>query len=821
MFCANRLSPKCSASLIALAIGIGSSPGVALAQDQDQDSTSDRGVLEEIVVTAQKRAENVQSIPIAITALDASSLERSQIDSLVDVMNFVPNLQFGNFSSTATVAIRGIGYTNTTAGGDPGVALHIDGVYLGRPIATVFNFFDLQRLEILRGPQGTLYGRNTTGGSINYITEKPSNEMEGMAELLYGRYQHFQAQGMLNMPLGERAAARFVVGVSESDGYQKNLVKGGTESGDQDWVNLRGQVRFDLADNIELLTSVNYADVGGVGSTSETRFPFKTGPNDFVGVPPPFVNTILSDAFLNRPDLAPLLRAKGINDADDVRAFFGLDVGTPDPADGALFSLAPAFASAGVTNDLRPNVVAKDTAETNDQEMLVVSGTLTWELDGMVFKSITAYAETSFDAVSDLDHSSAPIMELHLIEDQDQFSQELQLASASSGPLEWLVGAYYFNEDATRISFIKADDFDRLGALLGREYGFEVGGDVEATSYALFAQASYDLTDQLRLTGGFRWSWDEKDALITLLSPFPAFNFATFVNDAPVGEKWNEPSGKVSLDYQVNDDAMIYASYSHGYKSGGINLNGTPNTAVYDPEFVDVIEIGAKTRYNDRVQFNVAGFWNDYTDIQVQTFGPTGAELRNAAAATIWGLEAEMVAVLSETAELNMSVGFLDAEFDDFIFNPPGAPLPPAGFPPPNTGGARPPAGPSTPIDLSGNRLSRAPKVTFSAGLQNRFPLAGNMGSVTARGDFYYKAKQFFDPDNDADATAASYINLDFRLRWDNADDSVYAEAFVTNLTDKTQIRDILISIPFLQGGVDLTTYQPPRSWGFRLGYRF
>jgi iron complex outermembrane receptor protein len=216
-------------------------------------------------------------------------------------------------------------------------------------------------------------------------------------------------------------------------------------------------------------------------------------------------------------------------------------------------------------------------------------------------------------------------------------------------------------------------------------------------------------------------------------------------------------------------------------------------------------------------------FHNDYTDIQVQTFGAAGAELRNAAEATITGLEVEGLFLLTDSTEFNFALGLLDAEFDSFLFIPPGVPVPPVGWPPPplTDNPAQPPAAPPTPVEFAGNKLSRAPEVTFSVGLQQRFDLGSNGGSITFRADYYYQDKEFFSPDNLPDTTSDSYSNLDIRLRWDAADEQWSAEAYLLNATDEDQIRDILRSIPFLAGGVDLTTYRPPQQWGVRVGYRF
>jgi iron complex outermembrane receptor protein len=267
---------------------------------------------------------------------------------------------------------------------------------------------------------------------------------------------------------------------------------------------------------------------------------------------------------------------------------------------------------------------------------------------------------------------------------------------------------------------------------------------------------------------------------------------------------------------------LLYASYASGYKSGGINLNGNPApNAVYDPEFNDVFEVGIKTQISNRFRINAAAFHNDYTDIQVQTFGAAGAELRNAAEATITGFEGEGLLLLTDNFELNFALGTLDAEFDSFIFVPPAQPVPPVGFPPPNENPAQPPATPPTPVDYAGNRLSRAPELTFAIGAQQRFNVDNDGSTITIRADYYYQDEQVFSPDNLPDVTAKSYDNLDLRLRWDKGDGAWSAEAYLTNATDEDQILDILRSIPFLAAGVDLTTYRPPRQWGVRVGYRF
>ena len=763
-----------SRSAVAIAI-TASATGLLLAsradaqQQQDTDGEGQVLQLEEIVVTAQKRSESAQDVPIAITALGSDALTARGFDEVSDLQFFVPTLQVTNFQAISFVSIRGIGMENTTSGGDPGVALHLDGVYLGRPVANFFNQFDVERVEVLRGPQGTLYGRNATGGSINLISKKPTDEFEAYGEFGVGKFDRREARGMINVPLGEHLAARAAVTYENHDGFQKNLVPGGTEAQDADDFGIRGHVRADLSSNTDFLVSVNYSDVSGVGPNPELRrvLPVPPGP---VPLTPP--------------------------------------------------------ASADI-DDLGPHLVRKDGEESIDMDFLNIAGTFTHDFGNMTFKSVTAYGETSFNTLSDSDGSSFDVTRLNVVEDSEQFTQELQLSSNGSGDLQWLVGAFFFHEESLRFSIFHnptiLDNFamsppaqgflatqrDRLDTFtLQQDPGFISGGDVTADSVAGFAHVTYDLTPEWRLTGGVRVSYDEKDsdqlvALNPLNPPQPdGTPSPPTIANAPAGGDWLQPTGKFVLQWLPTQDTNLYASYSRGYKSGGINLQA-PGNAVVDPEKINAFEIGGKTTIGDVLRLNASAFYYGITDLQVQTFGQLGALIENAADATIKGVELEWQAAPLPGLQFNGGISYLDAEFDDFITGDPFSP----GFP-------------QVQIDVSDNTLNRAPDWTLSLGGQYTFAIPGDRGELRLRADAYYQTETFFRPFNLEADRADDYENLDLRMFYFAPGDVLNVELYAKNVTDSVQESDILRAPPFNRPSQFLT-FRPPRQYGIRVGLRY
>jgi len=723
-------------------------------------------VIEEVVVTAQKRSESTQDVPIAIAAYGERRLEDAGFDQISDLTLTTPSMQVSNFGPIAYVTMRGIGSENTTAGGDPGVAMHLDGVYMGRPIASMFTAFDAERVEILRGPQGTLYGRNATGGSINLVTRKPGSEFEGEMDVTYGDYDWMRFRGAVNLPISDRVSARLVAFKEERDGYTDNAHPDGNDANDLDNYGFRGHLNFDVSDRASLLLSASYVKVDGAGSKSELRedFPGSTTGQHLAG-PPGFLGASGGPAS-------------------------GIPAGWDYFLNGAL-----------AVNDLDHLEESKNLRESSDDEFLLLSATFEMDFDGFTIKSISGYNETEFASLQDADQSPVDLAGSSFSEQAEQFSQELQILSNGTGPLQWIGGLYYFKQDATRRSFFFRGRFDAIARTFGVPSAFDVGGDVESESIAGFGQLTYSLTDRLNLTVGARHTKDEKKGTNTGY---------TFTNGytGPLGDDWNESTYRLAADWFASDDVLLYASYATGYKSGGVNqvTNPLADNPIYDPEFVDAFEVGLKsTLLNGSLQLNLSAYHNKYEDLQFQVFGAVGPQALNAEGAKVQGIEAELLAALSDTLTIDASVGLTDSEFDEQFISG---------------------------VQLEGNQVQRTPDVTYSLGIANEWEL-GNAGALRVRLEYAYTDEIYYTAFNRnarfAEAggsdLADDYSNLNLRMFWYSADDRWTVELSATNLTDEEQEGNVFRGIGFLDvaggGGPEQVTYNPPRQIALRMGFRF
>ena len=689
-------------------------------------NTAHGQVIEEVLVTAEKRAGTVQETSIAITAYGSEELDLRGIEELEDLQFSAPNLVIShNSQSPVTYAyIRGIGSDQLVAGFDPGVAYHVDGIYVGQPSAMPGDMWDLERVEVLRGPQGTLYGRNTTGGSINVITREPSVEPDANIDFTVGNYGRKRIRAAFGGGIADGVSGRISFISDNDNGYQQNSAG---DDGDQtDYTSVRGKLKFDLGESADIVLTAQLFDSEGRQS-QKRREPF--GPVDFGGG---FVINVYEGA-------------------------------TPNPTD--------------------PRKVAKNHPERLDLENRYFSGKLTWDLGFAELVATTGYIDTEWYQDTDIDMSDNAVQfqEWHM--ETDQFTQEVQLVSTAEGPWEWILGAFYFDED------LDTDYFFEDSSIAG--FVFMNGGALATESVAFYGQASYDFRDAggapFRIVGGLRWTQDEK--WIDEFQQIPAFGVDL---SGVMEEKWDEISGKVGIDWFFAENALAYLSYSHGYKGGGFSIG---QFDVFDPEIVDSFELGLKSQFlEDRAQVNVSAFYNDYQDLQVNFLLFTLFTTDNAAEATIQGIEVEGTFIPVDNLQLNATVTWLDAEFDRYQFSPT--------------------------ISLDGTTLNRAPEFTTALTAQYDWPLA-NGAAVTARMDFYWQDDVYYRVQNIDRHQGDDFHTLDLRLMWTGAGERWVVDLFAKNVTDEDNQRGLTVSDGLSTGNNSFVTYYPPRTYGVRVGWRW
>lgn len=601
---------------IALAAAGVASPNIAAAEPSY--------TLEEVTVTARKRAESVQDVPIAMAAFGGDKLEDLGVSSINELQAQVPNLTAypaRGTTSTLTTYIRGVGQSDPLWGVDPGVGLYFDDVYVARPQGALLDVFDVERVEVLRGPQGTLYGKNTIGGAIKYVSKRIDHQRTGKFSLVYGDYGQQEAKGDVQLPLIDDTLTVKVSGASlvRRDGFGENRNTGSDHVSDKEIYSGRVALQWDPTDSFSATFSADY--------------------------------TVDRSA----PIGAQVLASNPVTLAYDLTGTTGL-------AGGDEFDT-----NSGFDNK-------------NDTETQGYSLTLVADLsDEFTLKSITGYRKGATDTYIDFDTTPFPITDVRAIYEDDQLTQEIQL-NYSGEKLELVTGLYFMTGEA---GGWVANEFFGDGVLGGPANGCVCGttaGVVDTDSVSIYGQGTYALNDRLSFTLGGRLTVEEKE-VVALNQGFADNTFSTPVSvasDFSDSKTFREFSPRIGFDYQFSDDVMVYASYSEGFKSGGFNVRANTQAVPesgnpYDPETVSSFEIGAKSTLLDgRITLNGALFLNDYEDIQLSVFTALPdstffGDFTNAGKATINGLEIDFTMALSESVTLNASYGYLDADYDEYV----------------------------------------------------------------------------------------------------------------------------------------------------------
>lgn len=721
------------------------------------------GGIEEIVVTAQKRAENVQDIPVAISAFTSEMLELRGISNPQDLQQAVPNLSIGeqtNLGGGAKVTLRGVGSENYGPGGDPGVPIHINGHYTQSTAYIFRDMVDVERVEVQRGPQGTLYGRNAIGGNVNLITRRPTKEFEASAAIEAGNYNRRMAQAVISGPITNGIRARAVAAKAVRDGFVEELGIG-KDRDSVDYVSLRGSLEIDLASNFQAYINGYY---------------FKDKGNNYT----------------RRID----------RDPNNTANFFPFKVSSNTPNEGE-------DRSKGASIDF------------------------TLDLGGVELRSLSAYDKTNTSGNYDLDGNPVRLARFGVGIGMKVLTQEFQAVSKGDGPLKWVLGAFYYKEDSNELRTNVIDRFDtdsngRTGLTGDQTQPLVIQYSKtrnHADSWAAYGQADYNLTDKLQLEAGLRYTRDRKNYFSgadTVLSDgstrsvptgggrfttFPLLNQVFFDNTK--GTLWSKVTWRLGLNYRFNDDALLYGSYSRGYKAGGYAAR---QGDFYNPEVVDAFEMGLKGQWaENRVQTNLALFYYDYKNKQeLQFFGPSaqfpngGLQLINATDATSYGVELEILAKVTKAFQIDMSMSYLHARYGSFIVRDTQL---------------------NTPFqDLKGNILPLAPAMKFNAGAQYNRGLGGNAGEITLRGDFSWIGEQFGNALNRTGGVLPAtgdqipeYGVMNANLQWKSFDDSLRISLFARNLTNK-----YAISNSFVNGLNEVVQSNlKPRTFGVRIGYNF
>jgi len=716
------------ALLLCVGWGAASLPQSAAAAETTVGTTAaDSTGLEEIIVTATKTgAMSVQKTPIALSAFSEGELQKSQIVSLKDLVSSAPGLSIGQSLSNPEIYIRGVGTNNVNAGSDPDVTMQVDGVYIARPAATTNDFADIGRIEVLRGPQGTLYGRNAVGGTINIVSKQPSDTLTGQNTLTVGNYAEVQYQSYISGPLVPQVLqASLAVTYLRHNSYLENIVPTGNDINSANHGGVRGQLRWEANDNI----------------TATTRFDW----------------TIVSD---------------------NVNSYSEL-IAPPPSLYGAGGSRSVPLATP-LANSLIGNfqTVALNTPNREWARNGGISEDIDWTFSpNLSLKSISAYRKESYTTLVDSDNTELPSTVNTQNEQENQVSQEFDLRAHYSA-FDAIGGLYYFREnDVFKVAS------KTLGPLI------QATPRIPSDSYAAFAQGVYHVLPTVNLTLGYRYTLEDKHLDQNFMRTIGGIEAPGFPFLGGTTRHFTGSTPKFGIDWQVTPDAMLYASATRGYKSGGINYAAATVAAEsFNPESIWSYETGLKSEWFDHtLRANLTGFYYDYKNLQVQSLlGPGTVAIGNAASATVKGIEAEITARPTPDWQLTANLTYLDARYNKFPAS--SVPAVVAPYVPANLLiNANPPGSPAAPtfvFNASGKTLDAAPKYTVFVAPQRDFTLRNGAGAYV-RAEYYWQARVYYDPTNVAVQSQGAYGLVNAFVGYNSADHLWQTQLWGKNLANK------------------------------------
>jgi iron complex outermembrane receptor protein len=768
--------------------------GAAAAQTTPPEESSSVE-LREIVVTAQRREERIQDVPLAVTAVDEVAIERLNARDIRDLTASVPNLVLNEVNigpSMSQVSLRGVNSQDPEKSFDPAVGVFVDGVYLGTSAFNLLDAFDLQRIEILRGPQGTLFGRNTTGGAINAFRTQPTGELGGKARVIVGTANRLDVQGLVNFPIIEDVLAGKVSAIRQTDdGIYENTAGGATGARDR-WA-ASATVRFTPNNRLEATLIYDHAE-----DDSELTPYAPRGVSFFSPIPV----RVTQPSFPTSPAT--------------ITPGFGPDA----------YCLAPGG---------RCEEMVSSITDPHFQESRLDALTLntTYELSPQfTLDAVLGWRKSEEAVYIDFDGTDRTVFNSARFQQYEQRSAELRLTSDFSGPLNFVAGLFHFESEyalqqAIKLDLRMAGAPVPLGALYVNGSGDE--DQHEAQTTAIFVQGDYEIMPTVTVTVGGRLTWDEKSIFTTFRgaprAPTQAYSILEGVLPGrPITSQGGatvdffEFTPKVAVNWKPSDDILLYASYSRGYNAGGFSARaGTVAdvTTPFDPEYINAFEIGVKSDLLERrLRLNVAAFLNDYQDKQEEAIQPgpppsfTSTTVRNVSGARIAGLEIEATALITEAFQVDFAFGYMAAEYTDF-----------PGFLSAAQYVSNPPQPPGTLIaaDFSALELRRTPEFTASLTPTYSVPV-GDFGTLVLTGSARYTDVQYSEIFNNfrGKVPAQTVFDASASLEFGGPDqDRFRLTAFGKNLGDEQNFTSFTNSL------VDFGVIQQPRTYGLELQARF
>lgn len=739
--------------------------GISNASEEALLAGAGSRALEEVVVTARKREESLQDIPIAVTALSESELIRKGVTGVVDLSKSVPNFTVESQGSVGGMGMRGIVNITRNIGFESGMGVYVDEVYVGRPAAFNKNLVDIAQVEVLRGPQGTLFGRNTIAGAVNITTKKPGDDVEGNIRTTFANYDSSRLSAAVSGPIVENTlyGRLSVLLDNRNDDYIEN--HSGQDLGSVKEQGFRGKLRWVPRDDFEIGLNVESTTTEGSANVFELT--------DIGPTAPP-----------------------------------GFSVPTPEMR--------------------QPNVTQQDFIPKDDKDIRSVSLRGVWDISNdLSLISVTAYNEVDFEVLSDNDSRGTSLSHSSFNDESTQFSQEFRLQGVLSDRWDYTAGLFYLDQKASaeRGSTATAPMNPVTGEPLTRaQVGpffplFLVGetnnannavlpigtisssADVSTEALALFASSDFDLSENLTLNTGLRYTKEKKS--LDFYQDNTSFTLHPSIASRPDIDEgaW---SGNISLTY-ILDETTLYGSISRGYKSGGFNPDILPSgdEIEFDSEAVWSYEAGVKADLaGGRARLNAAVFFTDYDDLQVQRLAYTpvgpGFAITNADQAEIWGVELEAILIPVNGLTVNASIGYNDPIYKDFKNCASG----------PGGSGA---------IDCDGNQLNNAPKLDVGASVQYLFSI-GDPGEMYVRADWSYRGEVFIEPTNTERTRVDSRELLDARAGFYSGDQAWEIAIWGKNLADK-QYAYTAFYIP----SFDITNrlFDIGRTYGIDIFYNF